>query len=240
MLDLDVHARAELSQGFRVNQVVTPALTPHETDGKYAGSSLRAKYAVDFTLAICGLLVLWPLLILLTAALWILQGRPIFIGHRRIGKDGVLFSCYKFRTMVRDADSALERHLARNPAARAEWEQTRKLKDDPRITPLGAVLRSSSIDEIPQLFNIMKGEMSVVGPRPITVGEAEMYGARMHDYMSVRPGLTGLWQISGRNDVSYAERVELDARYVAEQSLWGDFMIMAKTVPSVLLRQGSY
>lgn len=240
MLDLNMRTRADLANGVRVNQVSNSSTPIRKTFDGGTSFSARAKYAVDFLLAACGILVLWPLILLLYVVLLTLQGKPVFIGHRRIGKDGVLFSCYKFRTMVRDADAALERHLAKYPAARVEWEQTRKLKKDPRITPLGAILRSSSVDEIPQLFNILKGEMSIVGPRPITLGEAEMYGARMNEYMSVRPGLTGLWQISGRNDISYGERVELDARYVAEQSLWGDFLIIVKTVPSVLLRQGSY
>ncbi|ARM16293.1 exopolysaccharide production protein ExoY (plasmid) [Rhizobium phaseoli Brasil 5] len=199
-----------------------------------------SKYAIDATIAAVGLLVLAPMFLMLVAVLLVLQGRPIFIAHRRIGRHGVMFPCLKFRTMVRNADEVLSRHLAANPALRAEWNATHKLKDDPRVTPFGALLRKSSIDEIPQLFNVIRGQMSLVGPRPIVASEAELYGVHYADYIKVRPGLTGLWQVSGRSDTSYSERVQLDVRYVAEQSVLGDLSILVKTIPAVLRSRGSY
>lgn len=213
-----------------------------EVDGDTRSVSfgLYLKYAVDTLLAFVGILILSPMILMVAGVLLVLQGRPIFIFHKRIGKNGNLFDCIKFRTMVRNADQALEQHLAANAEAREEWETTRKLKNDPRITAFGALLRSSSIDEIPQLLNILRGEMSLVGPRPITSPEAKMYGVNYTDYIRVRPGLTGLWQISGRNEIGYQDRVELDCRYVAEQNFVGDVLIILKTIPAVLARRGSY
>ncbi|WP_025662511.1 sugar transferase [Rhizobium sp. IBUN] len=198
------------------------------------------KYAIDATIASIGLFVLAPMILMLVAILLIVQGRPIFIAHRRIGRYGVMFPCLKFRTMVKNADEVLRRHLAANPSLRAEWNATRKLRDDPRVTPLGAFLRKSSVDEIPQLFNVIRGQMSLVGPRPIVASEAELYGSYYADYIRVRPGVTGLWQVSGRSDTSYNERVQLDVRYVEEQSVLGDMSIMLKTIPAVLRSRGSY
>ena len=151
-----------------------------------------------------------------------------------------MFACRKFRTMVPNAEEALARHLAAYPHKKEEWNVARKLKSDPRVTPFGAILRKSSIDELPQLLNVLQGTMSLVGPRPITLSEAESYGAHVADYTKVRPGLTGLWQISGRSDTSYAERVQLDARYIRERSLFGDLGILLRTVPAVMRASGSY
>ncbi|CCM78310.1 sugar transferase [Rhizobium mesoamericanum] len=209
----------------------------HESRSAVSGG---VKYAIDAVIALIGLLVLSPMILMLIAILLILQGRPIFIAHRRIGRYGVMFPCLKFRTMVRNADEVLRRHLAANSALRAEWNATRKLRDDPRVTPFGAFLRKSSIDEIPQLFNVLRGHMSLVGPRPIVASEAELYGVHYADYIRVRPGLTGLWQISGRSDIGYGERVLLDARYVEQQSVLGDMAIILKTIPAVLRSRGSY
>lgn len=203
-------------------------------------SSEIAKRCIDTTLAGIALVVLSPMILMLVAILFVTQGRPIFHSHRRIGRNGVVFSCLKFRTMVANGEEVLARHLDANPAIRAEWNATRKLKDDPRVTQFGKLLRKNSVDEIPQLLNVIRGEMSLVGPRPIVASEAELYGPNFIDYMRVRPGLTGLWQVSGRSDTSYDTRVELDTRYVAEQTLWGDIVIMAKTVPAVLSSRGSY
>ncbi|MFB9948312.1 sugar transferase [Rhizobium puerariae] len=210
--------------------------------GKEASQRLSGymKYVFDASISLIGLAVLLPMIVMIMALLLIVQGRPIFIAHRRIGKHGVMFPCLKFRTMVTNADEVLVRYLATNPSEREEWGATRKLRNDPRITPFGALLRKSSIDEIPQLLNVILGHMSLVGPRPIVPSEAELYGTNFVDYIRVRPGLTGLWQVSGRNDISYAKRVELDVRYVYEQSLWGDIVIMAKTIPAVLRAHGSY
>ncbi len=199
-----------------------------------------AKYALDAVFALVGLIVLLPMILMLMAILLVLQGRPIFIAHRRIGRNGVMFPCLKFRTMVTNSDQVLARHLAANPHCREEWNATRKLRDDPRVTPFGAFLRKSSLDEIPQLLNVIFGSMSLVGPRPIVTSEAELYGVHYADYIKVRPGLTGLWQVSGRSDTSYGERVQLDVRYVRERSIIGDLAIIFKTIPAVLRSRGSY
>jgi lipopolysaccharide/colanic/teichoic acid biosynthesis glycosyltransferase len=146
----------------------------------------------------------------------------------------------KFRTMVVNAEATLARHFEKNPAARQEWEATQKLRDDPRVTPLGRFLRATSLDELPQLFNVLAGDMSLVGPRPIVRGEIIRYGTYFEDYASARPGLTGLWQVSGRSDVDYDKRVALDRSYVMGWSLSGDLMILLRTVKVVFSRVGSY
>ena len=152
----------------------------------------------------------------------------------------MLFKCLKFRSMLVDADRRLQELLAQDPVARAEWERDHKLRDDPRITALGSFLRRSSVDEIPQLFNVLRGEMSLVGPRPIVAAEVPRYRRYINHYCSVTPGITGLWQVSGRNDVSYRRRVALDVTYARSKSLLFDLKILAATVPAVLLRKGSY
>lgn len=168
------------------------------------------------------------------------DGGRIFYGHRRIGQGGNEFHCLKFRTMVPNGDEVLRAHLRSDPRANAEWRETRKLKDDPRVTPLGKVLRKLSIDELPQLINIIRGDMSLVGPRPVIVDELEYYGQDLHCYLAVRPGLTGLWQISGRNDVSYADRVAYDRQYFESWSFFRDLWIILLTVPAILSSRGSY
>jgi lipopolysaccharide/colanic/teichoic acid biosynthesis glycosyltransferase len=146
----------------------------------------------------------------------------------------------KFRSMLRNSEQVLAALLRDDPVARAEWERDHKLTTDPRITPIGRFLRKSSLDELPQLLNVLRGEMSLVGPRPITVAELTRYGRVRWHYLSVRPGLTGLWQVSGRNNTTYEERVALDQRYVEQRSLWLDACILVKTVRVVLLREGAY
>ena len=203
-------------------------------------SSQGTKRCVDTMLAGIALVVLLPMIVMVIAILFVTQGRPIFHSHRRIGRNGVLFSCLKFRTMAVNGEEVLARHLDSNPILRAEWNATRKLKDDPRVTQFGKLLRRNSVDEIPQLLNVIRGDMSLVGPRPIVASEAELYGVHFIDYIGLRPGMTGLWQVTVSSETSYDTRVELDTRYVAEQSLWGDIVIMAKTVPAVLSSRGSY
>ncbi|QXZ80827.1 sugar transferase [Rhizobium sp. L51/94] len=198
------------------------------------------KYLIDAFLALIALVALLPLITMVSLILLATQGAPILIAHRRIGKRGVPFHCFKFRTMVKNSDEILEKHLKDNPEIQAEWNASRKLKKDPRVTAFGRSLRRSSIDELPQLLNVLRGDMSLVGPRPITQSETLFYGPHIADYIAVRPGLTGLWQVSGRSETSYSERVEIDVRYVAERSLVGDFVIMAKTIPAVLSTRGSY
>ncbi|MEK8088965.1 undecaprenyl-phosphate galactose phosphotransferase WbaP [Thermithiobacillus plumbiphilus] len=167
-------------------------------------------------------------------------GECVIYGHARVGQHGQSFRCYKFRSMVPHADRVLDDLLAADEAARAEWARDFKLKDDPRITPIGAWLRKTSLDELPQLWNVLKGDMSLVGPRPVVTAELERYGEDLAYYLETRPGMTGLWQISGRNDVGYSERVFLDTWYVKNWSLWYDIVILFKTFNVVLGRKGAY
>ena len=197
------------------------------------------KRALDVCLAALALAVLSPLFLIM-AFLVKRDDGPVFFAHTRIGQNGRGFGCLKFRSMRTDSAEALEKLLAGNPGARAEWEATRKLRHDPRVTPIGSFLRKSSLDELPQLINVLRGEMSLVGPRPVIASElAEFYGAAAAHYMSVRPGITGLWQVSGRSDTSYAQRVALDVAYATRPSLWNDLKIMARTPMVVLARRGA-
>ncbi len=197
------------------------------------------KRIFDLTFATAALLLASPVFVL-GALLLRRDGGPAFYAQLRIGRGGQPFRCYKFRTMVVDADQALSDCLAACPQRREEWAQWRKLKDDPRVTPLGEFLRRSSLDELPQLWNVIRGDMSLVGPRPIVAEEAAWYGDALALYESVRPGLTGVWQTSGRSDISYPERVAMDAAYVRQRNLWVDLKILAKTVLVVARKTGAY
>lgn len=199
----------------------------------------RLHLRVDQVLAAGLLLLFGPLMALIALLVWRRDGAPILFGHYRIGQHGRLFRCLKFRSMYRDSDRMLRELLARDPAAREEWERDRKLRDDPRVTPIGNLLRRTSLDELPQLFNVLRGEMSLVGPRPITLAELPRYGQVRWHYLSVRPGMTGLWQVSGRNDTTYAERVELDRRFVEDSSLRMRFGILVRTLRVVVLGSGA-
>jgi exopolysaccharide production protein ExoY len=196
--------------------------------------------SIDVLIASLALMFFLPLFILIALAIRICDSGPVFFGHRRIGKDGQAFRCWKFRTMIVDAEARLEAVLRADPRAAREWADTQKLTSDPRVTAFGSFLRRSSLDELPQLFNVLRGEMSIVGPRPIVEAEAERYGQHFALYCLVRPGLTGLWQISGRSDVRYFERVLIDARYISSKSVLRDLRIIVLTVPSVLAARGSY
>jgi exopolysaccharide production protein ExoY len=165
---------------------------------------------------------------------------PVLYGHRRIGHNGRTFKCLKFRTMAVNGDEILRNYLRDNPQAAEEWRATRKLKNDPRVTVVGTVLRKLSLDELPQLLNILRGEMSVVGPRPVVDEELNLYDSFAAFYLRTRPGLTGLWQISGRNDVSYESRIAFDTQYVQNWSLLGDVAIIVRTIPAVCMARGSY
>jgi undecaprenyl-phosphate galactose phosphotransferase len=197
------------------------------------------KRCIDVIGASLGLVLLGPLLIAI-GLLIRADGGPALYGHRRVGMHGRPFQCLKFRTMVQNADRKLHELLARDPEAAAQWKREYKLRNDPRITRFGQFLRKSSIDELPQLINVLRGEMSLVGPRPIVEGELAYYGDDARFYLQVRPGITGLWQVSGRNDVSYDRRVALDAWYVRNWSVWHDLAIICRTVPTVLRRRGVY
>lgn len=184
--------------------------------------------------------VLLPLLALIACAVKVTSRGPIFFGHDRIGKDGVPFRAWKFRTMVTNADLHLAARLATDPALREEWERDHKLRSDPRVTKIGALLRKVSLDELPQLWNVIVGEMSIVGPRPIIKDEIGKYGEYFDDYARVRPGITGLWQVSGRNAVTYQERVQLDTHYVNHWSLWLDLYILCRTFKAVWTGHGAF
>ncbi|WP_236045437.1 MULTISPECIES: sugar transferase [Pseudooceanicola] len=195
------------------------------------------KRVFDLVLA----LMLLPVLLPVIAVLWILirrDGGPGFFGHRRLGHNGKSFRCWKIRTMVVDAEARLTQHLANNPEAAEEWKRDQKLTNDPRITKLGHLLRATSLDELPQIWNVLKGEMSFVGPRPITRDEIRRYGKSRVAYLSMRPGLTGLWQVSGRNDVTYDERVAMDVEYAKKASFLMDCKLLVKTFNAVLGQTG--
>jgi exopolysaccharide production protein ExoY len=193
-----------------------------------------AKRAMDIAIASLALLLVCPLMLMLIVLVHLSMGGPAFFAHRRVGRNGRVFRCYKFRTMVTNADEVLEKHLASDPHAAAEWATARKLHKDPRVTAVGRLLRKSSLDELPQLINILRGEMSCVGPRPVTLDELDRYGPHARDYLRTRPGLTGMWQVSGRSTRTYEDRIALDSKYVRNWSLWMDIVIMLKTIPAVI------
>lgn len=194
----------------------------------------RGKRFFDVVFTLTVLLFLAPAMALIALGLLLQDGRPIFFGHKRIGKNGRVFTCLKFRTMRKDADKALRELLEREPARREEWAQTQKLRDDPRVHTLGRYLRITSLDELPQFINVLKGEMSVVGPRPIMQEELSRYGSHVGCYLAMTPGITGPWQISpGKND-SYEQRVQLDVEYYNDCSLAKDITIILKTAGVVL------
>ena len=194
----------------------------------------------DIVFAVAAIVFFAPLMVFIAIAIAMSSPGPVIFAHSRVGQNGKLFPCLKFRTMVVNADEELQRVLRSSAAARAEWETDHKLKNDPRITPIGKWLRKFSLDELPQLFNILIGQMSVVGPRPIVIDEIKKYGKFFDDYCSVRPGLTGLWQVSGRNDISYDARVQLDVSYARNRTLLLDMKIVLQTVPAVIAFRGSY
>lgn len=198
------------------------------------------KRCFDVTAAFLGILLLSPLFLMLAALVKFSDGGRVFYGHRRIGRNGEVFQCLKFRTMVENGDEVLAAYFAGRPEARKEWLATRKLQDDPRITDVGKVLRKLSLDELPQIFNILAGHMSLVGPRPVVKDELELYGPAADHYLRTRPGLTGLWQVSGRNDVSYGTRIAFDTHYVENWSFLVDLKIIAMTIPAVISSRGSY
>lgn len=201
------------------------------------GGSL--KRVLDVAIASIVLVLLSPLLLLVSVLVKLNMGGDVIYRHRRVGFGGREFDCLKFRTMVANGDDVLARHLEQNPDAAREWRETRKLTKDPRITRLGHFLRKTSLDELPQFVNIILGDMSCVGPRPIVTAELEMYGTHVVDYLVARPGITGPWQVSGRSSVGYAERVLLDANYVKSWSMLADFVILLRTIPAVLRVQNA-
>jgi exopolysaccharide production protein ExoY len=223
------------------------SMLKHETVGSIRKDQARpalrvraGKRLFDLGAASVGLVIASFFLAPAALAIWLVDGGAVLYGHRRIGRDGVPFTCLKLRTMRPDADGALEEVLANCPTARAEWEATRKLRNDPRVLGrVGRFLRESSIDELPQLWNVLRGEMSLVGPRPIVWEELAHYDTQSVWYLSVRPGMTGLWQVAGRSDTSYATRVRLDVQYAKRVSLVRDLGILVRTPWIVLSRRGA-
>ncbi|MFT3999236.1 MAG: sugar transferase [Rhizobium sp.] len=195
----------------------------------------RSKRIVDLLLSGAGLLFLAPALLAIAVALLLVDGRPIIYRHTRIGRDGRPFQCLKFRTMRKDADRQLAELLARDETRRQEWLSTQKLMNDPRVHWLGKYLRMSSADELPQLLNVQRGDMSLVGPRPVVASELDRYGSNLYCYLGLRPGITGLWQVNRCADTTYEERVQFDLDYFHSQSLRVDLSILVKTVGVVLL-----
>lgn len=221
---------------IRPTALVVP-MSPFDPSSRLA--SRAVKRALDCLIAVALLIALLPTLAII-AGLIAAEGRgAILFGHRRIGRGGTPFRCLKFRTMFADADARLQALLASDPARAAEWAIHRKLEADPRITPVGRFLRATSLDELPQLINVLRGEMSIVGPRPVTAEELLRYGSSARAYKSVRPGITGPWQVSGRNRIGYADRVRLDARYARDWTLRSDIMLVLRTPSAVLSQRGA-
>ncbi|GLS68087.1 sugar transferase [Methylobacterium tardum] len=238
----EVTDRAEQAVGqvSGAAELVAGAVLP---EAPFVARGLRldwaAKRGLDVSVAVTALFLLLPLLLLIAAIVWAGDGKAPIFRHMRIGRDGRRFGCLKFRSMVTDGEAVLAAHLASSPQARAEWAETHKLSDDPRITAIGHVLRKTSLDELPQLWNVLRGEMSLVGPRPIVAAEIARYDHAFATCFAVPPGVTGLWQVSGRSDTTYAERVALDLDYATRWSLRRDFAIMLRTIPAVLAQRGS-
>ena len=212
----------------------------YEVAGSSQPIGTTAKRCIDIVLAISGIVLLAPLLIICFVATMITSPGPALFRHKRVGFNGKHFDCLKFRTMVTDAPERLQRLLKSDPLAASEWAANRKLKDDPRVTAIGAILRKSSLDELPQLFNVLKGEMSIVGPRPVTDEELQRYTTSMGAYLACRPGITGLWQVSGRSSTTYDKRVACDAFYARNWSMALDAKIVIVTIPSLLVSNCAY
>ena len=197
------------------------------------------KRALDITGALMFFALFGPLYLLVALAVLLSMGRPVHYWQSRLGADGQRFRFFKFRSMVQNADAVLDEYLSRSDMARTEWDTFQKLKKDPRITEIGHFIRRLSLDELPQFWNVLKGDMSLVGPRPCMERQRSLYGSYWTEYCAMRPGITGLWQVSGRNRLSFAARVQLDAQYVNNWSLWLDIKILAKTITAVLTGDGS-
>jgi Undecaprenyl-phosphate galactose phosphotransferase WbaP len=200
----------------------------------------RIKRLIDLFLVVLGGIFFVPLCAIIALLIRFDSRGPVVFRHERFGRGGRRFRVLKFRTMAVNGDELLKSVLDSNPELRAEWERDQKLRNDPRVTRMGRFLRITSLDELPQLWNVFKGEMSLVGPRPIVANEFNKYGAKLDVYMQATPGITGLWQVSGRNNTTYDQRVNYDCQYVAAQSTLLDLKILLRTVKVVLFREGAY
>jgi exopolysaccharide production protein ExoY len=201
---------------------------------------LTSKRVIDVALALIAIMLLAPLFIICSAVTACSSPGPVLFRHKRVGFNGKRFDCLKFRTMPIDASERLRRHLATDPAAAAEWSANWKLRNDPRVTAIGNILRKSSLDELPQLFNVIKGDMSLVGPRPVTEEELSRYSDALSAYYACRPGITGLWQVSGRSTTTFNRRVVLDNFYANHWSIGLDAKIMMATIPAVCFSDTAY
>ncbi len=231
-------------KGLRLSNVTLENLEStvfikHE-EGLLTPGKMRLKTGVDFFISLILLGLSLPLYPIIALFIKLDSPGPVIFKHQRVGKDGKLFTCYKFRTMFKDADKRLKEHLASDPKAKIEWEQYSKLLKDPRITRVGKFLRKTSLDELPQFFNVLKGDMSLVGPRPYMEYEIAKMQDMVHTIIKVKPGITGLWQVSGRNDIDFRNRLVLDEYYVRNWSLWLDFIILLKTFKAVVSAKGAY
>lgn len=186
-------------------------------------------------------IALLPLYCLIALIVGLTSRGPIIYGHKRVGRGGKAFNCYKFRTMYKDADERLKLILQENPHLNQEWKKSRKLQNDPRVTPIGSFLRKTSLDELPQFWNVLKGDLSVTGPRPVVEEEVRLHlGLKAAKILSIRPGITGIWQTSGRSSISYEQRIALDEKYVDEHTLWMDIKLVLKTIPCMIFSKGAY
>jgi Undecaprenyl-phosphate galactose phosphotransferase WbaP len=249
------HMASVASESFRnvlilpnLDGVTNSAVTPRDISGTLALEikhnllspwSQRLKRALDLLVTVIGGVLVSPLVFAVAVLIKLDSPGPAFYGHKRVGAANKHFTCWKFRTMHVDAEQLLEECLQDNPILRAEWEQNQKLRDDPRVTRIGRLLRQTSLDELPQLWNVLRGAMSLTGPRPIVDAEVPKYGQAYSLYKRIRPGMSGIWQVSGRSDTSYAERVEMDSYYVRNWSVWLDLVILARTVKCVALGRGA-
>jgi exopolysaccharide production protein ExoY len=224
------------SQTFSPGLLEISIRPPETKDGPVGG---KCKRSMDIVLAISTLIVLLPIIGMVVLLLKMTTRDRVIFSHQRIGYRGKPFKCFKFRTMVSNGDQVLADYFVKFPVARVEWEARRKLRDDPRVTPVGRILRSTSLDELPQIFNVLMGSMSIVGPRPIVNAEIERYGMAYGAYQSCRPGITGLWQVSGRSNCGYEQRIAFDDSYARDWSILRDCWIIWKTVGVVISREGS-
>lgn len=227
--------------------LVTPIHLPGEAAASAGTKSRQATEnswglvrLFDIVIAAAVLAFLAPLMVVIALTIFFGDQGPIIFKHRRVGRNGEFFECYKFRSMCMGAEEKLKTVLANDPALQREWERDQKLTDDPRITWIGGLLRVTSLDELPQLINVLRGEMGLVGPRPIVASEVARYGRFIASYYSVRPGLTGLWQVSGRSDTSYRRRIAYDVLYARSKCLGLDVKILFATIPAVIAGKGSY
>jgi undecaprenyl-phosphate galactose phosphotransferase len=231
-------AHALQESNYRSQRRARPYKPAAELPRKHA--AFPYKRIVDLVGASIILICLLPVLILCSLVVLMTSSAPVFFSHRRVGRGGQEFSVWKFRSMCKNPDEILEAYLQKHPERREEWTCTHKLTNDPRVTSAGRVMRRFSLDELPQLWNVIKGDMSLIGPRPIVRAEIEKYGDAIHAYYAVRPGMTGLWQVSGRSNTTYTERVMLDRQYAEEWSPVMELNILLSTFRVVLTGDGAY